>query len=116
MVLLDLNLIAQGILFQVGTSHAMLVGASRKGFLGRIVGGTFSFLLPPIQATLSMVAVCHAGEAESKPKLRGWGTAATSTAAVVGGANIVRVHDVKEQGDVIKVADAIYRNNWTSTT
>lgn len=78
---------------EVGESYVMLVGASRKGFIGKIVGG----------------------EAETKPKLRGWGTAATSTAAVAGGANIIRVHDVKEQGEVIKVADAIYRNNWTSS-
>jgi len=27
-----------------------------------------------------------------------------------GGADIIRVHDVKEQGEVIKMADAIYRS------
>jgi len=74
--------------FMVGESYAMLVGGSRKRFIGLIVGG----------------------EAETQAKLRGWGTAATSCAAVAGGADIIRVHDVKEQGEVIKMADAIYRS------
>lgn len=61
-----------------------LVGASRKGFVGRITG------------------VERASE-------RAWGTAAAITAAIGGGTDIVRVHDVKEMGQVAKMADAIYR-------
>ncbi|KAL6047348.1 trifunctional dihydropteroate synthetase [Balamuthia mandrillaris] len=64
-------------------NYPILVGASRKGFIGGILQ-------------------------QAEPKKRGWGTAATSVAAVAGGANILRVHDVKEQRDVILVADAIY--------
>ena len=61
-----------------------LVGTSRKAFIGKITG------------------VKEAGE-------RTWGTAAAITAAVQGGADIVRVHDVKEMGQVTKMADAIWR-------
>ncbi|KAH9829074.1 folic acid synthesis protein, partial [Teratosphaeria destructans] len=61
-----------------------LVGSSRKGFIGRITGVT-------------------------EAKERTWGTAATVTTAVRGGADIVRVHDVKEMAQVVKMADAMYR-------
>jgi dihydropteroate synthase len=36
-----------------------------------------------------------------------WGTAASVTAAVLGGAHIVRVHDAAEMVQVVRVADAI---------
>lgn len=61
-----------------------MVGASRKGFIGKITG------------------VERASE-------RAWGTAATVAAAVQGGADVVRVHDVVEMGQVAKMADAIWR-------
>ena len=61
-----------------------LVGASRKGFIGKITG-------------------------VKEPSQRGWGTAAAVTAAVQGGADIVRVHDVKEMQQVVAMADAIWR-------
>lgn len=61
-----------------------LVGTSRKRFIGNITG-------------------------VEEPKDRVWGTAATVTAAICGGADIVRVHDVKEMAQVAKMADAIYR-------
>ena len=61
-----------------------VVGASRKGFIGKVTG-------------------------VAEPKERGWGTAATVAAAVIGGADVVRVHDVKEMGQVVKMSDAIWR-------
>ena len=61
-----------------------LVGTSRKKFIGRIT------------------QVSNASE-------RTWGTAAAITAAVAGGADIVRVHDVSEMAQVTRMADAIYR-------
>jgi 2-amino-4-hydroxy-6-hydroxymethyldihydropteridine diphosphokinase/dihydropteroate synthase len=64
-----------------------LVGTSRKGFIGKITG------------------VKEASQ-------RMMGTAATMTAAVQGGADIVRVHDVKEMIEVVKMADALYRG-WS---
>ncbi|KAF6240918.1 hypothetical protein HO173_000710 [Letharia columbiana] len=61
-----------------------VVGASRKGFIGKITG------------------VQDARE-------RKWGTATTVAAAIQGGADIVRVHDVSEMGQVVAMADAIWR-------
>lgn len=61
-----------------------LVGTSRKAFIGKITG------------------VQEARE-------RTWGTAAAIAAAVKGGSDIVRVHDVAEMGQVAKMADAIWR-------
>lgn len=43
------------------------------------------------------------------PSVRSWRTAAAVTASVQQGADIVRVHDVKEMKDVVEVADSIYR-------
>jgi dihydropteroate synthase len=60
----------------------LLLGTSRKSFIGKILGGA--------------------------PKDgRAWGTAATVTASILGGAHIVRVHDVAEMAQVAKVADAV---------
>ncbi|KAI1130554.1 Dihydropteroate synthase [Nemania abortiva] len=61
-----------------------LLGSSRKSFVGKITG------------------VPNPGD-------RVYGTAATVTAAVQGGADIVRVHDVLEMAQVVKMADAIFR-------
>ena len=60
----------------------ILVGPSRKSFLKAAIGDV------------------PAGE-------RQWGTAAAVTAAVLFGAHIVRVHDVRAMVDVVRVADAI---------
>ena len=60
-----------------------LIGTSRKGFIGRITN-------------------------VREPKDRIWGTAAAVAAAIHGGADIVRVHDVAEMGLVSKMADAIW--------
>jgi dihydropteroate synthase len=60
----------------------LLTGASRKSFVGRALGG--------------------------HPKQeRAWGTAATVSAAILGGVHIVRVHDVAEMAQVVRVADAV---------
>jgi dihydropteroate synthase len=59
----------------------LLVGTSRKSFIGKLV---------------------------NRPGAdRIWGTAATVAAAVLLGAHIVRVHDVREMRDVVRVADAV---------
>ncbi|HOA14619.1 MAG TPA: dihydropteroate synthase [Myxococcota bacterium] len=68
----------------------VLVGPSRKSFIGAITGRT-------------------------EPKSRIFGTAAAVAAAVINGARIIRVHDVAEMRDVIKVARAIARNVPTET-
>ena len=61
-----------------------VVGASRKGFIGKVTG-------------------------VEDAKERKWGTATTVAAAIQGGADVVRVHDVREMGDVVAMADAIWR-------
>ena len=66
--------------------YPLLVGTSRKGFLG---------------ATL-------AREGKAAPAQdRLWATAATVTASILGGAHIVRVHDVAEMAQVARVADCL---------
>ena len=62
----------------------LLIGPSRKAFIGKILGDF------------------PAGE-------RVEGTAAAVAISIMNGANIVRVHDVKEMSRVAKVADAIKR-------
>jgi len=61
----------------------VLVGSSRKSFIGSVTG-----------------------EAVGN---RQFGTAATVALAVQGGADIVRVHDVKEMVSVVRMSDAIVR-------
>ena len=41
-----------------------------------------------------------------------WGTAATVALAVQAGADIVRVHDVRELAEVARMADAVVRPGW----
>jgi dihydropteroate synthase len=60
----------------------LLVGTSRKKFIGRVLGGR------PVTERL-------------------YGTAATVAASILGGAHIVRVHDVAEMVQVARVADAV---------
>jgi len=62
----------------------ILSGPSRKSFLKLTAGN-----VPPAQ--------------------RVWATAAAITASVLFGAHIVRVHDVREMAEVVRVADAIAR-------
>ena len=71
----------------------LLVGTSRKLFLG---------------ATLAPLFAGQAYDAKPLPaSARIWGTAASVTACVLGGAHIVRVHDVAEMAQVVRVADCV---------
>jgi dihydropteroate synthase len=71
-----------GLARQVGVP--LMVGVSRKRFLGDLTGR------PPAE--------------------RIFGTAAAVTAAVLGGASAVRVHDVAAMRDVVRVAEALVRD------
>jgi dihydropteroate synthase len=64
----------------------ILVGTSRKTFIGKLLG-------------------------DVPEEKRIWGTAASVAAAILGGAHIVRVHDVAEMVQVARMADAILRNS-----
>jgi dihydropteroate synthase len=59
----------------------ILIGTSRKSFIGNVLN-------VPAQK-------------------RTWGTAATVAASILNGAHIVRVHDVKQMSQVVKMIDAI---------
>jgi len=63
----------------------ILVGPSRKSFIGQLLN-------------------------QSEPKKRVWGTAAACCGAIAAGADILRVHDVSQMYDVVRVADAIWRS------
>jgi dihydropteroate synthase len=65
----------------------ILMGTSRKSTIGKVLGG-----LPPEE--------------------RLEGTAATVAVSIMNGANIVRVHDVKQMARVAKMTDAIMRG-WS---
>ena len=80
---LDHNLALLGALPELCTQLGVpiMVGVSRKRFIGDLTG-------QPVDRRI-------------------FGTAAAVAAAVLGGAVAVRVHDVREMADVIKVADAI---------
>lgn len=53
---------------------------------------------------------------EQNPLLRMPGTIAAHTAAIAGGADLIRVHDVKESVQAARVADAIYRPQQAHTS
>jgi 2-amino-4-hydroxy-6-hydroxymethyldihydropteridine diphosphokinase/dihydropteroate synthase len=64
----------------------MLVGPSRKGFLGNITG-------------------------RPKGEDRDAATVAASVVAVLGGANIIRAHNVRAVRDAMKVVDTLYKES-----
>jgi dihydropteroate synthase len=64
----------------------LLVGVSRKSFIGKILD-------------------------QPDPARRLWGTAAACCAAIANGADILRVHDVAEMVDVCRVADVMLRRS-----
>jgi dihydropteroate synthase len=66
--------------------YPLLIGPSRKGFIGRTLGG-----IPENE--------------------RIFGTAAAVTACILQGAHIVRVHDVREMAQVARVADMLVSRN-----
>jgi dihydropteroate synthase len=69
----------------------IVIGTSRKAFLGKAMAKPAEPALPSDQRLL--------------------GTAATVTASILGGAHIVRVHDVAEMVRLVRVADEIVSAN-----
>jgi dihydropteroate synthase len=67
----------------------------------------FAALGRPLLAGPSRKSFLKAALGDAPPAARVWGTAAAVTAAVLAGAHIVRVHDVAEMTQVVRVADAI---------
>jgi dihydropteroate synthase len=69
----------------------------------------------PVLSGPSRKSFLQSALGECPPGERVWGTAAAVTAAVVSGAHIVRVHDVKEMVQVVRVADKIRALRWTNS-
>jgi dihydropteroate synthase len=69
----------------------LLVGTSRKSFIGRILAGT------------------NGNPAPVEQRLPG--SLVTMTAAILKGAHIVRVHDVKAAVETVSVADALAKRS-----
>jgi dihydropteroate synthase len=65
----------------------------------------------PILAGPSRKSFLTAGLGDVPPDQRVWGTAAAVAAAVLFGAHIVRVHDVAQMVQVVRVADLIRRHD-----
>ncbi len=72
----------------VASDYRVLVGTSRKSFLGKLTG-------------------------KRKPADLIFGTAATVGLCAMAGVSIVRVHDVAQMADVVKVAKAIGGLEWS---
>jgi dihydropteroate synthase len=86
----NVELVARlGALAEVFADFPLLLGTSRKSFIGRLLGG-----------------------APASERLHG--TMATVTAAVLNGAHIVRVHDVRAAVQTVRVAEAIRAVNRES--
>jgi dihydropteroate synthase len=66
----------------VDSGYRICIGTSRKSFIGRITG-------------------------KEKPAERIFGTAATVALCAAAGVSIVRVHDVAEMADVVKIINAV---------
>jgi dihydropteroate synthase len=74
--------------------HALLVGTSRKTL---------------VRDALEHIEPGYPRAPQAAPSARRWGTAATVTAAVMAGAQLVRVHDVLEMRQVADMAWALRR-------
>lgn len=68
------------------TNLPVLVGTSRKSYLGVVIG-----------------------RSDTNPKARGPATAAACSAAIQQGCDILRVHDVQETKDIVAVSDSLWR-------
>jgi dihydropteroate synthase len=77
----------RGISALTSLGHPLVLGTSRKGFLGRIAG-------------------------ETEPRERVFSTAATVAWCVANGAGVVRVHDVEPMARVVRVIRAI-QSGWS---
>jgi dihydropteroate synthase len=69
----------------VESGYRVLVGTSRKNFIGKITGKTI-------------------------PSERIFGTAATVAHCAASGVSIVRVHDIPQMADVVKIINVLYNN------
>lgn len=79
--------------------------ADSRAVLARL--GEFARLGRPLLVGPSRKSFLADGPSPVPPAERDWGTAAAVTAAVLGGAHIVRVHNVAAMVQVVRAADAL---------
>jgi len=94
-----------GLGFAKRAEHSLEVLAG----LGRLAALGFPLLAGP-----SRKSFLKEGLGNVPPGERVWGTAAAVAASVLFGAHIVRVHDVREMVQVVRVADTIANHGGTS--
>ena len=101
--------------------YPILVGPSRKSF----IQAALADLLPARAATVSEQSLAGSKEkhsvsgkegARSVPEELLFGTAAAVTAAILHGAHIVRVHDVRQMLPVVRVADRLFSAAFAART
>jgi dihydropteroate synthase len=88
-------------------SYAVLTAANHPAFVA---------LDRPVLSGPSRKSFLQAALGDLPPEERVWGTAAAVTAAVLTGSHIVRVHDVKEMVQVVRVADKIKALQWSPSS
>ena len=88
-------------------SYAVLTAGNHPAFLA---------LGLPVLSGPSRKSFLRAALGDLPPEERVWGTAAAVTAAVLTGSHIVRVHDVKEMVQVVRVADKIRSLQWSRSS
>ncbi|HEY4907709.1 MAG TPA: dihydropteroate synthase [Candidatus Acidoferrum sp.] len=90
--------------------YPLAVGTSRKGFLGHTLAlakeGAFDEPFRQSTVTSKKLATLRSGSPAPAEK-RLFATAATVAASILGGAHIVRVHDVTEMAQVAAVTDRV---------
>lgn len=91
----NLEILAGGLAQLARLGYPILVGPSRKSFIRRTLEDTL--VAPRAQGTKRAVS----------PEEMLFGTAAAVTAAVLSGAHIVRVHDVRQMVPVARLADRL---------
>jgi dihydropteroate synthase len=94
----DQLIVDPGIGFAKQAAHSLAL----MGRLSELTALDLPLLVGPSRKSFLRVAL-----GDRPPAERDWGTAAAVAAAVIGGAHIVRVHNVRAMADVVRTADAI---------
>ena len=93
--------------------YPLAVGTSRKGFLGHTLalakGGAFDEGARHSASASKKLATLRSGKPAPSEE-RVFATAATVAASILGGAHIVRVHDVAEMAQVAAVTDCVLKS------
>jgi dihydropteroate synthase len=98
----------------VALGHPVLVGASRKSFIGSVLGGPRNSIGQPTPSNRGGVAESagpneHKSGPEHDPRTRQAASLACATLAIMAGASIIRTHDVRATLEVVQLCTAVIR-------